>query len=75
MSFTPDNKEIVTTRDGKLHRVAIDDGNVNVIPLDVDPELEEYKAILLVAWRLVRTIGDRYIVKPYAILADIYFTE
>ena len=35
MSFTPDNKEVVTTWDGKLHRVVTDGGNVNVIPLDV----------------------------------------
>jgi len=38
-------------------------------------ELENYDAALLVTRRLVTTIGDRSIAKPYAILANIYFTQ
>ena len=40
MTFTPDSKEVITTWDGKLYRVAISGGNVREIPLDVDVELE-----------------------------------
>ncbi len=40
MTFTPDSKEVITTWDGKLYRVAISGGGVTEIPLDVDVALE-----------------------------------
>lgn len=40
MSFTPDSKEVVTSWDGKLFKVAIEGGRATEIPLDVDVKLE-----------------------------------
>ena len=40
MSFTPDSKEVITSWDGKLFKVALEGGRTTEIPLDVDVKLE-----------------------------------
>jgi len=39
-AFTPDGTEVVTTFDGKIHRVNVDTGAVTPVPFTVDVELE-----------------------------------
>ena len=39
-TFTPDNNAIITSFDGRLHRVDIPDGTATEIPFEVDVELD-----------------------------------